>query len=452
MFENLGRVVLLAVFCALAFVSLSAQTADTEPRSNSPYSRFGLGDLVNPLFAAQSGMGGLSAAYHDPFHLNMANPAALGHLLVTDLETGFFAKFSSIGNGDTSASIWSGNLNYFALGIPLINPVNRALEKKSDKIGLGMGFVLQPYSNVGYNLATTQTFPEIGEAVTNFRGSGGTYRLMWGNGFRYGRFSAGANIGYLFGKMSYDRTVQFTDVANQSYITRYLDEQSVSGFLWNAGAQMSIPLQKAPEGTTRSAKEKNLILGVYGNSSTTLNTNNSRFHTRFNQTYDDRDTILLETEALNKGTLPGELVVGITYDQSNKLKLGFEYAFAAWNEYSNPIRGSENLSDARRISVGIEYIPDVFSYNNYFQRVRYRGGAFHRTDPRSVNGKQLTEFGISAGMGFPVILPRQQTSFINLTLEGGRFGAGSPLRETYVRMTLGFTLNDNSWFFKRKFN
>lgn len=451
MFENLKRVVLGAILCVPAFAVLNAQTADIEPRSNSPYSRFGFGDIVNPLFAAQSGMGGLSAAYRDPFHLNMANPAALGHLMATDLETGFFAKYSSLSDDSTSVSLWSGNLNYFALGMPIINPINRALEKKSDKIGLGMGFVLQPYSTVGYNLVTTQELPEIGEAVTSFKGSGGAYRLMWGNGFRYGRFSAGVNLGYLFGKMSFDRTVQFSDVANQSYLTRYLDEQSVSGFLWNAGAQVSVPLEKKPEGVSRSSKEKNLILGVYGNSSTNLNTNNSRFHTRYNQTYNDRDTILLETDSVRKGALPGELVFGITYDQSDKLKLGFEYALGGWSAYDNPLQG-QTLSNTRRISAGIEYVPDMFSYNNYWQRVRYRGGIYHRTDPRSVNGKQLTEYGISAGLGFPVILPRQQTSFINLTLEGGRFGAGSPLRETYIRMTLGFTLNDNSWFFKRKFN
>ena len=115
MFENLNRVLLSAFFCALAVNLLSAQTANIEPRSNSPYSRFGLGDIVNPLFAAQSGMGGLSAAYNDPFHLNMANPAALGHLMATDLETGFYAKFSSLSDSDTSANLWSGNLNYFAL-------------------------------------------------------------------------------------------------------------------------------------------------------------------------------------------------------------------------------------------------------------------------------------------------------------------------------------------------
>jgi hypothetical protein len=51
----------------------------------------------------------------------------------------------------------------------------------------------------------------------------------------------------------------------------------------------------------------------------------------------------------------------------------------------------------------------------------------------------------------PVILPRQQTSFVNLALEIGRIGADSPIEETYFRLSAGFTLNDNTWFYKRRF-
>jgi len=110
------------------------------------------------------------------------------------------------------------------------------------------------------------------------------------------------------------------------------------------------------------------------------------------------------------------------------------------------------LEDTRRLAFGMEYIPDLFSYNNYWQRVRYRFGGYYRTDPRTVNGSQITDVGVTLGFGFPVILPRQQTSFINLALEGGSLGTTSALSELYIRMTLGFTLNDNSWFFKRKIN
>ncbi len=451
MFQTRKRVVFLALLSMIAVRVLIAQSSRLDPKGNSPYSRFGLGDPASLPFAGQNAMAGLSAAFNDPYFMNLVNPAALAYLSTTDLETGFFAKFSSLSDGNASDGLWSGNLNYFALGFPLLNPVNRALDKKSSNLGLGMGFILQPYTTVGYDLVTEQSFPEVGIAQTTFKGSGGTYRLMWGNGIRFKRLAAGFNIGYLFGKSSYDRTVEFTEVGPTSYFTNYLDEQSISGFQWNAGAQWSISLEKKQEGAVRSLKEKNLILGVYGNSATGFNTNDSRLYTRSSTAYNDRDTLLAESNIRSEGTLPGEITFGITYEQSNKLKLGIEYAAGFWSQYRNSLR-DEALLDTRRLAIGVEYIPDQFSYNNYWQRVRYRGGLYHRTDPRSVNSEQINDFGLTFGVGLPVILPRQQTSFISLSVEAGRLGVQSALRETYVRMTLGFSLNDNSWFFKRKFN
>lgn len=451
MYNTQKKVIFLFLTSLLSSFMLLAQNAEVQPKSNSPYSRFGLGDPSRLSFAHQGAMAGLGAAFHDPYHMNLLNPAALGYLNTTDLETGFYVKYSGISDGDTSANLWGGNLGYFAIGFPLINPVSRVLDKKSNKIGLGMGFVLQPFTDVGYDLRTEQPLGEVGRTLTTFKGSGGTYRLMWGNGFRYQNFSAGVNIGYLFGKSTFNRTVEFLDVGVNAYTTNYFDEQSISAFVWNAGTQFSIPLQKKPEDGSRTQKEKSLVLGIYGNNAGSFSTNDSRFHYRLNSAYSDRDTILLETESRNKGVMPSELTIGVSYFETNKLKLGVEFSMVNWSVYTNELR-NESLTDTRRIAAGIEFIPDAFSYNNYWQRVRYRGGLFYRSDPRTINGSQLTEYGITAGLGIPVILPRQQTSFINVALEAGRFGAAVALRETYVRMVLGFTLNDNTWFFKRKFN
>ena len=41
---------------------------------------------------------------------------------------------------------------------------------------------------------------------------------------------------------------------------------------------------------------------------------------------------------------------------------------------------------------------------------------------------------------------------MNLSFELGQMGVADVLQERYVKLTVGFTLNDNSWFFKRKFN
>ncbi|MEL6721499.1 MAG: hypothetical protein AAFP82_22565, partial [Bacteroidota bacterium] len=121
-----------------------------------------------------------------------------------------------------------------------------------------------------------------------------------------------------------------------------------------------------------------------------------------------------------------------------------------WSNYENEAK-PDVLNDSYRISAGVEWTPDYLSYNNYFKRIRYRLGAFYQTDPRSFNDEQLTKTGLTLGLGFPLILPRQQTSFINFAMEAGQFGLEEAINENYIKFTLGFTLNDNLWFFKRKY-
>ena len=109
-----------------------------------------------------------------------------------------------------------------------------------------------------------------------------------------------------------------------------------------------------------------------------------------------------------------------------------------------------HLSSQKKIL--LTCVQNYSSYNKFWQRVRYRIGAFTGTDPRSIDGQQLEEVGVTFGFGLPITLPRRQVSFINIALEFGRRGANTALQETYGEFTVGFTLNDNSWFRKRKFN
>jgi hypothetical protein len=134
----------------------------------------------------------------------------------------------------------------------------------------------------------------------------------------------------------------------------------------------------------------------------------------------------------------------------NRYRFGVDYAFENWSAYENEVN-PETLRNTHAISIGGEYTPDYASYNNYLKKVRLRAGAYFRQDPRVINGTQLNDVGVSVGFGFPIVLPRLQTSFVNTALEVGSFGADTPIRETYFRFTLGFCLNDNTWFYKRRF-
>jgi len=58
------------------FGLLIATTAFAQPKANSPYSRFGLGDLLDQRFAVSHATG-FSNAYHDYYHLNLLDDDCL---------------------------------------------------------------------------------------------------------------------------------------------------------------------------------------------------------------------------------------------------------------------------------------------------------------------------------------------------------------------------------------
>lgn len=430
----------LALFC-LATVAMA------QPKYNSPYSRLGMGDLFDQNFAGQSGMGGLSTAFNDGFHLNLVNPASYAHLNTTAFEVGVNTRYSSLKSGETTAKLWGGNLSYLALGFPLQNSINKVLDPRKRKAKWGMAFALVPYTTVGYDIETSKFVPGSDTVRLSYEGTGGTYRFIWGNGINIKNFSAGINLGYLFGKISREHRV-VPDLTN-AYQETFIDEFSLSGLIWDIGLQYDLELDKDRPEEEISAKK--VTFGLTANSGNNVNTNASFLYRSFNSSYNDLDTISANTEVLGKAKLPAAFSLSAMYVKRNKLKLGIQYDMQFWSNYTNDAK-PETLNNTMRVAVGGEYIPDYSSYNNYARKMRYRAGAFYGTDPRTAFNNSLTSYGITIGLGLPVILPRQRTSFINLAFELGKFGSSEALQETYAKLNVGFTLNDNTWFFKRKFN
>lgn len=432
----------IAVLLIGLIVSVSAYA---QPKVNSPYSRFGLGDILDQRFAVLQTTG-FTNTYHDFYHVNLHNPASLGHLTSTAFEIGLYAQRSNWETANDANISWSGNLSYLALGFTLNNPINQVLDREVKPFTWGMAFNLQPYSVVGYDIQTSGDVETIGATTNSFEGTGGTYKVEWGNGFKYKQFSGGITLGYLFGNITNERNTIFNDL-EASYQNRLNDNFNVSGFRWKIGAMYDWVIDK-----TDQRFQKSLTVGITASSNQNIRTNASQFYERFNPFYaSPQDTILDVTDVRGNATLPAAFGIGAVYGVSNKWKVGLNYDAEAWSNYKNDAK-PETLSDSWRFSVGGEYIPNYSSYNSFRKRVRYRLGAFYGKDPRSIDGEQINQFGVSFGMGLPLTLPRQQVSFINIGFEFGQNGGNTTLQETYGRVTLGFTLNDNSWFYKRKFN
>ncbi|MFN0216565.1 MAG: hypothetical protein ACKVT2_20075 [Saprospiraceae bacterium] len=427
-----------------------------QPKFNAPYSRYGIGDIVSPSFANQTGWGGQTAAFHDPFHLNLANPASFAYLRATALETGLYTKHSKYQSGNTTQKEWSGNLTHLALGFTLKSPINEVLDKEKSLWNYGMGIALTPYSRVGYNIETRDTMPGLDDIQNNFQGSGGLYRIAWTGAAKHKNTAFGLNLGWVFGKTTYENIAFFYDTSSvklPSFQNNNRQDIATNGFVWNLGIQHDFVLEHAEN--DKNVPTRWLTLGLAGNGNHNLSSIEDKFQIRsrgqlLNGNYADADTLTASTGQSKKLTLPAAFSIGIQYVKANKLKLGAQFGFESWSGYVNEAR-PETFRNTFSVSGGIEYIPDYISYNKAFKRMRYRAGAYFRQDPRSVGAKDLNDIGFTLGLGLPVIMPRQQTSFVNLALEIGKLGTDSPIEETYFRLTAGFTLNDNTWFYKRRF-
>lgn len=448
---------LLVLIFSLGSIAIFAQVNNEVPLDNSPFSRFGLGDLVNNNFAASSAFGGLSAAYSDAYHVNALNPAASCNLKSTAYEVGIFGKRSILDDNTNKAKIFSGHINYLSIGFPLRNQINELLDtRKKSKIRHGMNISLLPFSTVGYNIKAIQKIPNVDSIAYLYKGQGGTYKLMWGNSLGYKDFTFGLNLGYFFGSIKNDRALSFYNVKygyddDIRYNTRY------GGFVWSIGTQYTYNIKKTVSGKLENTG-KRIIIGAYGNSANNFKTSSSQLVRRINYNYFTTsaggyhsDTLVSnKTSVKGNGKLPAEFAIGAIYEKENKLRVGINLVTTAWSQYQNDIQ-NDALKNAYNLSAGVEYVPEYNSYNKYYKRIKYRLGAHYAADPRVIKNEQIKTQGVTFGFGLPLIMPRQQTSFVDITFDVGKTGV-SILSENYARVTLGFTLNDNSWFYKRKFN
>jgi hypothetical protein len=425
---------------------------DIQPKLNSPLSRFGIGNPVDQFFASQAGMGGLRTTYQDGFHLNIENPASLANLQSTSFEIGGYGRSATLSDRSSSADTWQGNLRYIALGFPLRNPISLNLDRQQNIWNAGMAFSLQPTSDVGYDLEVEANDEVFGKTSNILRGNGSAYRFAWSTGFRYKYLSGGVNVRYNFGKLTNSRVVVFDDLP-EALASELVEDVAISGFNFGYGLQYAYNFKKANKDGEMVPNGKRLLFGVNGNLGADVDTDASLLFRRFSPIglSSLQDTLVSETEKAGTLTLPASYSLGIAYEEVNRLYVGVEYGSTQNSNYRNTSQ-PETLLDSRRVAFGLQFIPDADSYNSLFKRIRYRAGLRLEQDGRSIEGVQARRNAVTLGFGLPFRLPRQQISFVDLAVEFGKFGVPNIIDENYIQFTMGFSLNDNSWFFKRKLN
>ena len=444
MFEPLRKFLIVSLL-----VCIHCMLALAQPRDNSPFSLVGLGDFIEADLPSSHGMGGLSAVYHDFYEANLENPASLGFLQYTALQLGTQIKMSSYTRNDQTQTVWNGNMNQFSINVPIINPLNKSLERQETTFAWGTSVSFRPYSQVGYDVQITDELDTIGLVQRNFMGSGGLYQISWTNGWKYKNFSLGLNLGLLSGKQTFEEDTYFQELENV-YNDFFETNISYKGFNYRVGLMYEHPLDLNEAREKGDKPSRLLSAGLYYNSDANLDTKSDEILFSINELINDVDTAKYELDAPGKAIVPGTLGVGLLYHHAGDFRIGVDYRTASWSNYTNEAR-PEVMLDAYRIGGGIGWIPDAGNISSYWQRVEYRVGFYTKTDPRVIEGEQVREAAFSIGALLPFVQQRN-ISWLQVGLDFGKRTGGENLKDSFMRIGIGLVFNDNSWFIRGKYD
>jgi len=446
-----------AALCGLLlFTTTLAQGQD--PKVNTPYSYFGVGNLLDGNTLYPSSMGGLGAAFQHATFLNMENPASYSRLTMTSFEGAVYGMSGRIKSDNESFRYGDGNLSYLHLGFPFKNPINKLGELNQNPVEIGMAFGIRGLSQVGYDIETTGSPIGIPDDTIqyNYEGSGGLTMVNFGGSAKYNNFSAGVKVEYLFGKIVDQRNTQFLDL-DASFGASITESINYRGFLFTLGLQHELIFQEEKaEGVAHVLKNRNkmrLSTGLTFRPSSSVNQRLSQQVLRISNSLGRLDTLAFnQLEDAGSTTYPSKIAFGAILSKGQQWSLGFNFESEQWSSFDNGIRPGE-LQNTYRIGIGGQFSPDPFRRSlDYVNWISYRGGFHFGKDSRVINNDGLNDFGISFGLGLPIRLQKGLPSSINLGFEYAEESASSLLKDTRLRFNIGFTLNDNRWFYKRKYD
>ncbi|MBC7851307.1 MAG: hypothetical protein H7Y31_16310, partial [Chitinophagaceae bacterium] len=313
----LKRINVLAVFLFGLGTLVNGQTI------NSPYSRYGLGDILPAQNILNRGMGGIGTAYADYQSINFRNPASYGVLQTVTLDFGVEVDNLTIRstNPVNKFSNSSPIISYINIGLPL------AIRKK--KVW-GLVFGLRPMTRINYKILRSERLNGGGlndSVATLFEGNGGIQQAYVGTGVRIGRFTAGVNVGYVFGSKDYNTRRIFLNDTVAYYKANYETKTNINGLLLNAGAQYIAQLNKTMF----------LRLGVQGNWQQTLrgsrNVKRETFDYDANSASFKIDSVFSSAEEKGDIIMPASYSFGAVLEKSGKFLVGIDYTASKWSDY-----------------------------------------------------------------------------------------------------------------------
>lgn len=415
---------------ALVFVVMT-MAGQAQSSINSPYTRFGLGWIVESRFETRMmGMGGVRYGMQEESLLNPANPASYAAFdsISFIFQGGVFGVATRLNTIELSQSGNFVSMSHLLFGFQVT---------KWWKTSFGV----LPFSFVGYDVIVESSVEDIGPVSYLYEGSGGFNTLYWGNAFPiYKGLSGGFNLKYLFGKIYHERAVAFEDPYLKN--TRVRSAFNANDFFIDLGLQYKHRLND----------EYSVTGGLSYTNETKIRSEHSQLTTSYfgsiNSVQAYRDTILYSPPVSGEFVLPAKVGAGLSFVKKNHITAGVDFTWQNWERFSS-FNIEDSLKNSWSVAVGGELIPDITSIRSYFSKVRYRMGFRYGSSFLELNDTRLKEFGITFGLGFPV---KRSRTTLNVALEAGRMGTTGAglIQENFVRFTFGVNIFEN-WFIKSKY-
>ena len=424
------------IIVAMLLMSVCSYAQEGAHSSYSPYSIYGIGDVMSEGTAFNKGMGGVGVATRNKRFINYMNPASVTarDSLSFMADFGLEQKNTFYRQGDVKSGNNTFNIYDFVMSFPIY---------KSSAFMVGV----TPFSDVGYDFSSIEKNPEIigntGNISYDSYGTGGIYQLFVGAGVTFwDKLSVGAQAIYYLGNIDKITNMNYSNSSYRSLNSG--NELSISAFTGKFGLQYEQKL----------GGDVSMIIGA----TYRLGTGMKGYATEYRYA---NLASLSDTLRYNVDTLAGagvriadEIGVGIAIRKGDKWTAEFNYLRSDWTKSGfERSRGFSVDGDSKFTSTvsqsfraGFEIVPNRNDIRYYLKKCAYRAGVYYDQSYYKLDGNNVNSLGFTLGITLPVF---RLYNGLSLGVDVGQRASvkNNMIRERYAKFVIGFNIHD-LWFRK----
>lgn len=385
--------------------------------ADSPYSKFGIGNIFIPQNVISSGRAATGISLSSIYYSNRLNPAGLNLIGKTVFSAD--AYYNGMHIQDTKANNFLSSFKFF--GFDLTIPL-------STSKGITTNLGLIPYSSVDYTIKKNVVIENFSNEL-EYKGDGGLSNAYLSASFNLiNELSLGLKLNYIFGNIYHQITQNAGASKTEIYrVTKLYNLNGTFGLIYS-GLGKLIGLKEAHQ----------INFGFIYSNQFNLNAEVNRyFDFYFNQRLVTQDTLLMEKSKLQ---IPAALGFGISYVYNKRYLLASDIYFQNWSSTQPIVDMDGKFKNNLRYSFGLEIIPYTGKVSQ-LQRFGYRAGMFYNQSYLRVNSVDIDELGFTIGTDFPIFGDTRLALGFEYSIRGDK----KVQRDKIYKLTIGL-IGTELWF------